>query len=154
MIPSEPLEGRTLMSAATALPLTPTIPIPPPLPLPLGRISGVKYNDLNANGVRDIGEPGLANWRIYLDANNNGVLNAGERNTLTNATGAYSFSLLAPGVYHVREVQQLLGPDWWAYGLEANRKVLETFLGYHFEQGLSKRRLVRCLSSPPGRSTA
>ena len=41
---------------------------------------------------------------------------------------------------HVAEVQRLLGGDWWPYGLAANRKVLDTFLGYHFEQGLSKRR--------------
>jgi len=41
---------------------------------------------------------------------------------------------------HVAEVRGLLGDDWWPYGLEANRKVLDTFLGYHYEQGLSKRR--------------
>ncbi|MER5950426.1 4,5-dihydroxyphthalate decarboxylase [Streptomyces sp. NPDC001904] len=32
----------------------------------------------------------------------------------------------------------LLGEDWWPYGLGANRKVLDTFLRYHHEQGLSK----------------
>jgi hypothetical protein len=41
---------------------------------------------------------------------------------------------------HVAEVRSLLGDDWWPYGLEANRNVLDTFLGYHHEQGLSKRR--------------
>ena len=41
---------------------------------------------------------------------------------------------------HVAEVRGLLGDDWWPYGLERNRKVLDTFLGYHHEQGLSKRR--------------
>jgi len=41
---------------------------------------------------------------------------------------------------HVDEVRGLLGDDWWPYGLEPNRKVLDTFLGYHHEQGLSKRR--------------
>ena len=42
---------------------------------------------------------------------------------------------------HVADVQRLLGRDWWPYGLAANRKVLDTFLGYHFDQGLSPRRL-------------
>ena len=42
---------------------------------------------------------------------------------------------------HVEEARALLGEDWWPYGLEANRNVLETFLRYHHEQGLSKRRL-------------
>lgn len=34
-----------------------------------------------------------------------------------------------------------MGPDWWSYGLEPNRAVLDTFLRYHHEQGLSARRL-------------
>jgi len=38
--------------------------------------------------------------------------------------------------------RRLLGDDWWPYGLEANRKAVDTFLRYHFEQGLSKRRLT------------
>jgi 4,5-dihydroxyphthalate decarboxylase len=33
-----------------------------------------------------------------------------------------------------------MGDDWWSYGLEPNRHVLDTFLRYHHEQGLSKRR--------------
>ncbi|HLY66034.1 MAG TPA: 4,5-dihydroxyphthalate decarboxylase, partial [Chloroflexota bacterium] len=40
----------------------------------------------------------------------------------------------------VEGVQGLMGRDWWPYGLEANRKALDAFLGYHHEQGLSKRR--------------
>jgi 4,5-dihydroxyphthalate decarboxylase len=43
---------------------------------------------------------------------------------------------------HVEDTQQTFGADWWAYGLEPNRHVLETFLRYHHEQGLSKRRLA------------
>ena len=42
----------------------------------------------------------------------------------------------------VDENRSLLGDDWWPYGLEANRKAVDTFLRYHFEQGLSKRRLT------------
>jgi len=42
---------------------------------------------------------------------------------------------------HVEEARALLGEDWWPYGFEPNRHVLETFLRYHHEQGLSKRRL-------------
>ena len=34
-----------------------------------------------------------------------------------------------------------MGEDWWPYGFEPNRHVLDTFLRYHHEQGLSKRRL-------------
>jgi len=42
---------------------------------------------------------------------------------------------------HVEEARRELGEDWWPYGFEPNRRVLETFLRYHHEQGLSKRRL-------------
>ncbi len=42
---------------------------------------------------------------------------------------------------HVEEARRELGENWWPYGFEPNRRVLETFLRYHHEQGLSKRRL-------------
>jgi hypothetical protein len=42
----------------------------------------------------------------------------------------------------IEENRHLLRDDWWPYGIEANRKALDTFLRYHFEQGLSKRRLT------------
>ncbi len=40
----------------------------------------------------------------------------------------------------VEETRREMGEDWWPYGVEANRTTLETFLRYHHEQGLSKRR--------------
>jgi 4,5-dihydroxyphthalate decarboxylase len=45
-------------------------------------------------------------------------------------------------VAHVEEAKREMGDDWWPYGLEPNRHVLETFLRYHHEQGLSKKRLA------------
>jgi 4,5-dihydroxyphthalate decarboxylase len=44
-------------------------------------------------------------------------------------------------IAQVEEVRREMGEDWWPYGLEPNRHVLDTFLRYHNEQGLSKRRL-------------
>ncbi len=41
----------------------------------------------------------------------------------------------------VEDAQREMGDDWWSYGFAANRHVLETFVRYHHEQGLSKRRL-------------
>jgi hypothetical protein len=40
------------------------------------------------------------------------------------------------------ENQRLLGPDWWPYGVEANRTAVDTFPRYHHEQGLSTRLLT------------
>jgi 4,5-dihydroxyphthalate decarboxylase len=45
-------------------------------------------------------------------------------------------------VAQIEETRREMGEDWWPYGLEPNRHVLETFLRYHHEQGLSKRRFA------------
>ena len=65
-------------------------------------IAGMKYNDLNVNGVFDAGEPGLAGWTINLI----GPVNT---STTTDAAGNYFFSPLPPGAYTVSEQQQ---PGW------------------------------------------
>jgi 4,5-dihydroxyphthalate decarboxylase len=39
------------------------------------------------------------------------------------------------------QTRALMGDDYWPYGFEPNRNVLETFTRYSFEQGLSKRKL-------------
>ncbi|MEZ0113583.1 hypothetical protein ABH920_007616 [Catenulispora sp. EB89] len=38
--------------------------------------------------------------------------------------------------------RSLFGDDWWPYGVKANRKAVDTFLRYHYEQGLSERLLT------------
>ena len=42
---------------------------------------------------------------------------------------------------HVEDARALMGEDFWPYGFEPNQEALATFLRYHHEQGLSKRRL-------------
>lgn len=51
-----------------------------------------------------------------------------------------ALSYMAPWSQIERTVE-LMGEDFWSYGLEPNRHVLETFLRYHYEQGLSPRRV-------------
>jgi len=58
-----------------------------------------------------------------------------------DATNALA-TMLPWQIAHVEEARRELGDDWWPYGLAANRAVLDTFLRYHHEQGLSKRRLA------------
>jgi parallel beta-helix repeat protein len=72
-------------------------------------IGGLFFQDTNADGVRQAGEPGLSGWTVYLDANGNGTLDTGEATTTTDSSGAYAFSNLGPGTYRVREVL----PDGW-----------------------------------------
>lgn len=65
----------------------------------VGMVTGNKFNDLNGNGVRDAGEPGLSGVTIRLtDASSN------VRTTTTDASGAFAFSDVAPGNYVVSEV--------------------------------------------------
>ncbi|MEK7264040.1 MAG: SdrD B-like domain-containing protein, partial [Bacteroidota bacterium] len=66
---------------------------------PIGNISGMKFKDVNGNGIKDAGETGLANWKIkingtYIDS------------VLTDATGNYSFIITQAGTFLVAEVQQ------------------------------------------------
>ena len=44
--------------------------------------------------------------------------------------------------WSAERAQALMGKDFWPYGLAANARTLEVFLRYHFEQGLSQRRLT------------
>ncbi|MBI3454948.1 MAG: ABC transporter substrate-binding protein [Candidatus Rokubacteria bacterium] len=42
----------------------------------------------------------------------------------------------------LKAARELLGWDFWSYGVGANRTVLETFLRHHHRQGLSSRRVA------------
>jgi hypothetical protein len=90
----------------------------------LGTLKGVKFEDMDANGVKDQGEPHLSGWTIDLYSCNQQVfslLNLNSINsqvsnnncgpnlfqtTQTDANGAYQFDNLSDGDYKVCEVQQ------------------------------------------------
>jgi subtilisin family serine protease/6-phosphogluconolactonase (cycloisomerase 2 family) len=58
-------------------------------------VSGVVFQDLNGDGVRQENEPFLAGRQVYLDVNDNGVFDDGIdtlANGLTTATGNYAFT--------------------------------------------------------------
>ncbi len=72
-----------------------------------GEIRGVKFNDLNGNGTRDEGEPGIAGIRIYVDINQDGRINLLEPSGITDANGAYRILDVPAGTdLHVREAAQ------------------------------------------------
>ncbi|MFQ5691688.1 MAG: ABC transporter substrate-binding protein [Nitrospinota bacterium] len=60
-----------------------------------------------------------------------------QRLTSTAALGA----TLPWLVHEIEETRRVLGEDYWSYGVEANRKTIETLAQYSFEQGLSERKL-------------
>ncbi len=67
--------------------------------------SGTKFHDLNGNGARDAGEPGLPRWVIWADYNDNGVQDANEPFTVTDDQGQYVLNDIRPpdGTYTLRE---------------------------------------------------
>ena len=66
--------------------------------------TGIKFNDLNANGVKDTGEPGLAGWRIYVDYGDDGFDLGTDPYDITNADGSYTITGINPGgPYKVKE---------------------------------------------------
>ena len=52
------------------------------------KAEGTKFHDLNADGKRDAGEPGLAGCRIWADYDDDGVRDTGEPYDDTDASGA------------------------------------------------------------------
>ncbi len=73
-----------------------------------GIIAGYKISDPNGDGVLDDGV-GLEGWTIYLDANDNGLLDDGETSVQTDSNGLYAFYNVTPGDYIIAEVPQ---DDW------------------------------------------
>ena len=74
-------------------------------PLP-GTISGIVYNDWKNIGVRDKGEGGLQGFRVFLDANHDGLWESNESYALTDASGSFTFKNLNPGSYTLLVVPQ------------------------------------------------
>lgn len=70
---------------------------------PSANLVGVVWNDLDRDGLRDDGEPGVAGVGVEL-------LGGGEASTTTDAEGGYRFDGLPPATYRVRVVP----PAGWA----------------------------------------
>ncbi|MBM3237115.1 T9SS type A sorting domain-containing protein [Candidatus Poribacteria bacterium] len=60
-------------------------------------IGDLVWNDINANGIQDSGEPGIANVTVKLYKSDGSFV----ASTTTNANGIYSFTDLMPGDYYV-----------------------------------------------------
>ena len=67
-----------------------------------GIILGSVFEDVNGNQVRDAAEKSAPGFTVFIDANSNGVLDAGDTSTVTNANGAYVFTNVAAGQRTIR----------------------------------------------------
>jgi hypothetical protein len=63
-------------------------------------VTGDVYNDLDGNGLRGSGEPGLSGWTVDLEDSSGNVL----ASTLTDSNGNYSFTDVGGGSYQIAEV--------------------------------------------------
>ena len=64
-----------------------------------GRITGQVFNDLNGNGANN-SEPGLPYWTVFLDANKNGTLDAGEESVISDSLGSLRIQRSDAGDVH------------------------------------------------------
>ncbi|HEY3372513.1 MAG TPA: SdrD B-like domain-containing protein [Prolixibacteraceae bacterium] len=102
-----------------------------------GSICGMKFNDLNANGVRDPDEPGLSSWTISLTYNN--AAGPVTVTTTTDANGNYCFNKLAGGSYAVSETQKSgwtqtfpAAPGTYSIRLSVGQNLIDQNFGNHF----------------------
>ena len=71
---------------------------------PLSSATGVKWLDVNADGIRDANEPGLEGVYIYIDLDGDDRPDVGEPASVSKADGTYSITPPSSGVYAIREV--------------------------------------------------
>ena len=64
---------------------------------------GLVWSDLDRDGIRDAGEVGVPNRRVFADLDRDGIFDTGEPSALTDSNGNYTL-YLAPGQYNVAEV--------------------------------------------------
>jgi ELWxxDGT repeat protein len=70
-------------------------------------VSGSMFNDLSADGVKNAFEINVASgWKVYIDLDNDSILDANERFTTTDSLGRWYFDGLAAGTYKIRQVLQ------------------------------------------------
>ncbi|GAA5506197.1 Ig-like domain-containing protein [Novipirellula caenicola] len=68
----------------------------------LAAITGVVFDDFDHSFRQEAGEQALPKRLVYLDTNDNGVLEKGEKIAVADAAGAFRFDDLSDGDYKVR----------------------------------------------------
>jgi hypothetical protein len=72
-------------------------------------ITGFVFNDFNADGILQPGEPNRPGAEIYLDLDNNGEKDSGEPTSTSDAVGSFGFlNLPTPNDYVVRTTDDFL----------------------------------------------
>jgi protocatechuate 3,4-dioxygenase beta subunit len=98
-------------------------------------LGGYVYYDLNDNGIKDPGEPGLGGIGVTLSGVND-LGQAVNLAVLTAADGSYNFTNLRPGIYTLGE----RGPDGYidgkdTIGTPGGTTALDQFVNIHLTSG-------------------
>jgi GH25 family lysozyme M1 (1,4-beta-N-acetylmuramidase) len=96
-------------------------------------LSGTTYRDNNLNGAFNSGEPVIAGRTVFLDLDDDGVVDTFDRVMTSNSSGLYSTMALPVGGYSLRQV---LPPGWTALLLQrqilfssAQQSITEQYFG-------------------------
>jgi hypothetical protein len=92
--------------------------------VPATSISGAVYEDLDNDGVRDAGEPGLPSVKLLLGGS---VIDS----AVTDPDGNYSFPSLPAGEHYV---SQILSPGWRQTSPAVDTQLTDTGIAHNFNQ--------------------
>ena len=97
---------------------------------PLPSVGSLVWNDVNNNGVRDPGEPGIGGVGVSLYADDgDGLPNSGPDTgamwTTTGADGLYQFTGVLPGGYYIRIEYGSFGPGQSLFGMVSSTGVTD-----------------------------
>ncbi|MEL7362439.1 MAG: right-handed parallel beta-helix repeat-containing protein, partial [Bacteroidota bacterium] len=130
--------------------------------LAVGTIGDFVFNDRNGDGVQDAGEGGLESVTLFLDANGNDELDAGEQSATTDASGAYDLTDILAGTYTVKVDTTTVpegfvlttGNDPQTVVLASQEDFNDADFGFRFECApgffLDPDDPMNCLPAPPG----
>lgn len=90
----------------------------------LGTVSGMKFQDLNANGKldKDLGEGGLQGWQINIQGTDTITGKQVSESTTTDVNGNYQFLGLTAGTYTITETPQ----DGWVETVPSQNSISVT----------------------------
>jgi hypothetical protein len=69
-------------------------------------VSGYVFNDANANKKKSSSESTLSTWQVFVDSDNDGVLDSTEPSAVTDSKGNYTINGVSAGMHNVRIVQK------------------------------------------------
>jgi uncharacterized protein (DUF2141 family) len=92
----------------------------------LSHISGMKFHDVNANGIKDSNENALSGWKIILRK-------ISADTVITDSSGIFYFDNLRPGEYRLSEIPQ----DGWIQTVPPTKEyVIQISIGQNRENML------------------